>query len=102
MNAQTFEDFEDNNDEFLVPPSGDTSPAWANVTAAKQQDAKELALPQHFGEDARDRCLEDAAVGFFKHLKTKEKNMTINKWIGAFPFSLFNILAPSCAPLART
>ena len=68
MNARAFEDMQHDNAKFLVPSSGAPSPTWANMTAAEQQDAKELALPQRIGEDAKGRCLQDAVVAFSKHL----------------------------------
>ena len=75
---------QDDDDEFLVLTLGAPSPAWTNMPPTKKQGAIAFTYSQRFGEDAKDRCLNDSVLSFLKQLKTKEKNMTIQKWFGAF------------------
>ena len=84
LSAQTFADADNDHEDFLVPTLGDPSPAWLNLPSTEKQDANEFNHSQRFGEDAQDRCLQDAVEAFSKHLKTKERNMSIKKWSGAF------------------
>ena len=50
----------------------------------EKQDAIASSYSQRFREDAQDRCINGSVLSFLKQLKTKEKDMTIQKWIGAF------------------
>ena len=79
LSAQTFADMQDDEDEFLVPTLGTPSPAWTNMPRTEKQDAIAFTYSQRFGEDAKDRCLNDSVFSFLKQLKTKEKDMTIQK-----------------------
>ena len=74
----------DDDDEFLVPTLGDPTTAWTHMSPSEQQDAIAFIHSQRRYEDAKDRCLNDSVVAFLKQLKTSEKDMTIQQWIGAF------------------
>jgi hypothetical protein len=76
---------QNDNDEFLLVPSlGDPSPDWVNLPATEKQEANEFTHSQRLGKDALDLSLQDSVLAVSKEFKMKEKNMTINKWIGAF------------------
>jgi hypothetical protein len=88
MHALTFEDVHDDNDRYLVCFEGTPAASWFNLTEAEKQEANAFTRPQRFGEDAKDRCLQDTIESFSKQMKTKEKNMTIKKWRSAFSDSI--------------
>jgi hypothetical protein len=84
VSAQTFDDMLEDDGACRVTTEGRIQAGWKHLLDDEQQDASPFAFSQSEGEDPKGRCLQDSISSFSKLFKTKELDMSINKWRSIF------------------
>jgi hypothetical protein len=85
IESMTFDDMhEEDEEERRVLSQGKPFAQWTHLPLTEKQEARAVTYSQRIGEDPKARCLQDSVTAFAKHFKTKEKNMSIAKWISLF------------------
>jgi hypothetical protein len=83
INALTYEDMHDEQDEYEVPSEGLPRYTWNDLPDRDKQNCKAFIYQQRLGDD-QDRCIADMCFTYRNFFKIEELDMSVEKWSNAF------------------
>jgi hypothetical protein len=84
INALTYEDMHEDQDDYEVPSEGLPRYTWNDLPDREKQNCKAFTYPQRLGEDQQDRCIADMCFTYHNFFKIEELDMSVDKWSNAF------------------
>jgi hypothetical protein len=85
MNALTYKDMHEDQDDYEVPSEGLLPHStWNNLPDCEKQNCKAFTYSQCLGEEHKDRCITDMCFTYRNFFKIEELDMSVDKWANAF------------------